>query len=153
MMCSTMSEPHWCQIWQDCQMPDARCPIQFHRTSNGENPSRGFRDMRSAKSGSCPPTRYDNTPPAQRAEGQRPSIYSGSVLSGNALLIEKIWQWNKLPTWQLHKEDMSINMHVHGSHSVEFCCGLFHVSFTISFRVASLALGQSQMPQCQWSKP
>ena len=28
---------------------------QFHRTSNKENPSSGFRDMSSTKSGGCPP--------------------------------------------------------------------------------------------------
>ena len=51
--------------------------IQFHRTSNGENPSSGYRDMGSASlaaarppaSPPACPDRDDNTPPARRAEG------------------------------------------------------------------------------------
>ena len=48
-------------------------PIQFHRTSNGENPSSGYRDMSSASLAAARPparpNRDDNTPPARRAEG------------------------------------------------------------------------------------
>ena len=55
-------------------------PRQFHRTSNGENPSSGYRDMGSASLAAAHlaarlPTRRqdrdDNTPPAQRAEGHK----------------------------------------------------------------------------------
>ena len=44
-------------------------PRQFHRTSNGENPLNGYRDMGSAglAAAACL-NRDDNTPPAQRAE-------------------------------------------------------------------------------------
>ena len=42
---------------------------QFHRTSNGENPSSGYRDMGSASLAAARPDRDDNTPPARRAEG------------------------------------------------------------------------------------
>ena len=48
-------------------------PRQFHKTSNGENPSRGYKDMGSASLAAARPPahpdRDDNTPPAQRAEG------------------------------------------------------------------------------------
>ena len=52
-------------------------PRQFHRTSNGENPSSGYRDMGSASLAAARPNarpparpnRDDNTPPARRAEG------------------------------------------------------------------------------------
>ena len=52
-------------------------PRQFHRASNGENPSSGYRDMGSASLAAARPTarpparpdRDDNTPPARRAEG------------------------------------------------------------------------------------
>ena len=46
-------------------------PRQFHRTSNGEHPSSGYRsrDMGSASLAAARPDRNDNTPPAQRAEG------------------------------------------------------------------------------------
>ena len=52
-------------------------PRQFHRTSNGENPASGYRDMGSASLAAARPTarqsarpdRDDNTPPARRAEG------------------------------------------------------------------------------------
>ena len=48
-------------------------PRQFHRTSNGENPSSGYRDMGSASLAAARPAarpdRDDNTPPARRAEG------------------------------------------------------------------------------------
>ena len=56
-------------------------PRQFHRTSNRENPSSGYRDMGSASLAAARPTarppvrppgrpdRDDNTPPARRAEG------------------------------------------------------------------------------------
>ena len=48
-------------------------PRQFHRTSNRENPSSGYRDMGSASLAAArPPARPDrdnNTPPARRAEG------------------------------------------------------------------------------------
>ena len=43
-------------------------PRQFHRTSNGENPSSGYRDMGSASLAAARPN-HDNTPPAWRAEG------------------------------------------------------------------------------------
>ena len=47
--------------------------IQFHRTSNGENPSTGYRDMGSANLAAARlpacPERDDNTLPARRAEG------------------------------------------------------------------------------------
>ena len=49
-------------------------PRQFHRTSNGENPSGGYRDMGSASLAAARPTarseRDDNTPPA-RSRGLR----------------------------------------------------------------------------------
>ena len=46
-------------------------PRQFHRTSNGENASSGYRDTGSASLAAArQPTRpNDNTPPARRAEG------------------------------------------------------------------------------------
>ena len=44
-------------------------PRQFHRTSNGENPTSGYRDMGSASLAAARPNRDDNTPPARRAEG------------------------------------------------------------------------------------
>ena len=45
-------------------------PRQFHRTSNGENPSSGYRDMGSASLAppACP-NHDNNIPPARRAEG------------------------------------------------------------------------------------
>ena len=54
-------------------------PRQFHRTSNGENPSSGDRDMgftslAAARSTARPPAcpnHDNNTPPAQRAEGYK----------------------------------------------------------------------------------
>ena len=69
-MRSAKSGPNLCQIWQvfgpwaspygaNGQMTMTvhnYRPRQFHRTSNGENPSRGYRDMGSAF-GSRPPTR------------------------------------------------------------------------------------------------
>ena len=48
-------------------------PRQFHRTSNGENPSSGYRDMCSASLAAARPPdrpdRDDNTPTARRTEG------------------------------------------------------------------------------------
>ena len=44
-------------------------PRQFHRTSNGEHPSSGYRDMGSASLAAARPDRDDNTPPARRAQG------------------------------------------------------------------------------------
>ena len=41
---------------------------QFHRTSNGENPSSGYRDMGSASLAATRLDRDNNTPPARRAE-------------------------------------------------------------------------------------
>ena len=81
-MHSAKSGPNLCQIWQVFG-PWARPygangqmtmtvhnyrPRQFHRTSNGENPSRGYRDMGSASLAAARPParpdRDDNTPPA-----------------------------------------------------------------------------------------
>ena len=93
-MRSAKSGPNLCQIWQvfgpwassygaNGQMTmlvHNYKPRQFHRTSNGENPSSGYRDMGSASLAAArqaarpparPPTRPDrdnNTPPARRAE-------------------------------------------------------------------------------------
>ena len=44
-------------------------PRQFHKTSNEENTSSGYRDMGSAILATARPDRDDNTPPARRAEG------------------------------------------------------------------------------------
>ena len=45
-------------------------PIQFHKASNGENPSSGYRDMGSVSLVAArPPERDDNTLPVRRAEG------------------------------------------------------------------------------------
>ena len=44
-------------------------PRQFHRTSNGENPSSSYRDMGPASLAAARPDRDDNTPPARRTEG------------------------------------------------------------------------------------
>ena len=79
--------PNLCQIWQvfgpwaspygangqmNMTVHNYR-PRQFHRTSNGENPSSGYRDMGSASLAAARPAarpdRDDNTPPARRAEG------------------------------------------------------------------------------------
>ena len=46
-------------------------PRQFHRTSNGENPSSGYRDMGSASLTAACLDRDNNTPPAWRAEGKK----------------------------------------------------------------------------------
>ena len=75
---------HWYQIWQVIGLwaspPGANGQLamtlhkfrsrQVHRTSNGVNPSNGFRVMGSARS-AARPDRDDNTPPARRAEGQK----------------------------------------------------------------------------------
>ena len=42
---------------------------QFHRTSNGEHSSSGYRDMGSASLAAPRPDHDDNTPPVRRAEG------------------------------------------------------------------------------------
>ena len=85
-MRATTSEPNLWQIWQVFGLwaspygANGHMTItvhnhrarQFHRTSNGENPSSGSRDMGATNSGSrapARPDRDDNTPPAQRAEG------------------------------------------------------------------------------------
>ena len=86
-MRSAKSGPNLCQIWQvfgpwaspygaNGQMTMTvhnYRPRQFHRTSNEENPSRGYRDMGSASLAAARPParpdRDDNTPPARRAEG------------------------------------------------------------------------------------
>ena len=85
-MRSAKSGPDLCQIWQvfglwanpyglDGQMTMTvhnYRPRKFHRTSNHENPSSGYRDMGSASLAAARlPARpnCDNTPPAQRAEG------------------------------------------------------------------------------------
>ena len=81
-MSSAKSGPNLCQIWQvlgpwaspygaNGQMTMTvhnYRPRQFHRTSNGENPSSGYRDMGSASLAAARPDRDDNTPPARRAE-------------------------------------------------------------------------------------
>ena len=67
-------------------------PRQFHRTSNGENPSSSYRDMGSTSlAAACPPRGHppkhprgrpnhdDNTPPARRADwGVKSLIYVSS---------------------------------------------------------------------------
>ena len=83
-MRSAKSGPNLWQIWQvfgpwaipygangHMTMPmHTYRPRQFHRTSNGENPSSGYRDMGSAIwQPAARPDRDDNTPPARRAEG------------------------------------------------------------------------------------
>ena len=81
-MCSTKSGPNLWQSWQvfgqwaspygaNGQMIVHNYrPRQFHRTSNGENPSSGYRDMGSAGLAAAPPRRDrdENTPPTRRAE-------------------------------------------------------------------------------------
>ena len=82
-MRSAKSRPNLWQIWQvfgpwaslyggNGQMTmtvHIYRPRQFHRTSNGENPSSGYRDMSSASVAAARPNRDDNTPPARRAGG------------------------------------------------------------------------------------
>ena len=82
-MHSAKSGPNLWQIWQVFGSWASPCganghmtltvhtykPRQFHRTSNGENPSNGYRDMGSASLAAARPDRDDNTPPARRAEG------------------------------------------------------------------------------------
>ena len=90
-VCSAKSGPNLWQIWQvfgpwaspygaNGHMTIAvhtYRPRQFHRTSNGENPLSGCRDMGSASLAAARPAarpparpdRDDNTPPARRAEG------------------------------------------------------------------------------------
>ena len=73
------SGPDLCQIWQvygangQMTMTVHNYRLrQFHRTSNHENPSSGYRDMGSASLAAiCPAARLncDNTPPARRADG------------------------------------------------------------------------------------
>ena len=82
-MRSAKSGPNLWQIWQvfgPCASPyganghmtmtvHTYRPRQFHRTSNGENPSSGYRDMGSTSLAVAHPVRDDNTPPVRRAEG------------------------------------------------------------------------------------
>ena len=79
-MRSAKSGPNLCQIWQvfgpwaspngangqmTMMVHDYR-PRQFHRTSNGENPSSGYRDMGSASLAAArPPARTVTTIPLQ----------------------------------------------------------------------------------------
>ena len=82
-MRSAKSGPNLCQIWQvfglwvspygangQMTIPVHNYrPRQFHRTSNGGNPSRGYRNMGSESLAAARPNRDDNTPPARRADG------------------------------------------------------------------------------------
>ena len=79
-MRSAKSGPNLCQIWQvlgPCASTHGANgqmtmtvhnyrPRQFHRTSNGENPSSGYRDMGSASLAAArPPARTPTHPPAR----------------------------------------------------------------------------------------
>ena len=96
-MRSAKSGPNLCQIWQvfgpwaspygaNGQMTMTvhnYRPRQFHRTSNGENPSRGYRDMGStslaaARPAAHPPTRTVTTIPLQPGglKGKDPAMYN-----------------------------------------------------------------------------
>ena len=80
-------------------------PRQFHRASNGENPSNGYRDMGSASLADRQTARRkrdDNTPPAQRAEGSK---YSDGILSPYHIHDNSSWNYSpsKVPLYTHHK--------------------------------------------------
>ena len=114
-MRSAKSGPNLCQIWQvfgpwasvygaNGQMTMTvhnYRPRHFHRTSNGENPSRGYRDMGSASLAAArPPARTVMTIPLQpgglRGKNQMVIPPSRISLGDQAVRIKGASMWNKL---------------------------------------------------------
>ena len=95
-MRSAKSGPNLCQIWQvfgpwaspygaNGQMTMTvhnYRPRQFHRTSNGENPSRGYRDMGSASLAAARPPAHRRQCPSS-PEGWGVKIVTSSSLGGD----------------------------------------------------------------------
>ena len=106
-MRSSKSEPNLCQIWRvfgpwaSPYGPNGQMtmtvhnyrPRQFHRTSNGENPSKGYRDMAAARPAAHPPARppgpwrqYPSSPEGWGVKTDKPHAFFSPMLSRYAIV-------------------------------------------------------------------
>ena len=135
-MRSAKSGPNLCQIWQvfgPWATPNGANgqmtmtvhnyrPRQFHKTSNGENPSSGYRDMGSANLAAArPPGPWWQYPSSPEGWGVKKPQQNGPVVwlewciyasinctitgSDNGLLsiktLRNIFQWNFMGNWKV----------------------------------------------------
>ena len=71
-------------------------PRQFHRTSNGENPSSGYRDMGSASLAAARPTAR---PPVRRPARPAARTVTTIPLQPGGLRGKKRWTWSSICNW------------------------------------------------------
>ena len=103
-------------------------PRQFHRTSNGENPSSGYWDMGSASlSAARPAAPWRQYPSSPKGWG---------VINQSSPLIFKL-------SLVIRTNTVYPKKYTHGFCFAVLCCGYTLTDFPISIRLTSLALWQS----------
>ena len=111
-------------------------PRQFHRTSNGENPSSGYRDMGSASLAAARPT---DRPPARQSARPPARTVTTIPLQPGGLRGKKHWNGS-----QVHFDGLMQERRNSIANVLELCLSCTNPStLSSSIRVTLLALGQS----------